>query len=141
MEFEEFFDDSMPDPEYQSGIPENIIYQIEDGEVYIHGIFPTKATDSGKCGLVSCENDNGCLDYLISETHIGHYLNLPSPGYYVMENCEINYSQDYWGEYDCDMYIANLRPALLFEIPDPLSLRLVWNQLKLAWKHAQGIEL
>lgn len=129
-------DDDFVEPEYHSGILEDVLYQIEGGQVHVLEVTPSDPSET-RSGTTTCEKDHGCLDYLIGESHIRN----PQDGYYIMERNTCTYSQDYWGECDVDFEGDPQRPALLSEIPDKITLRIFWDQLKLAWKHAQHMEL
>lgn len=125
-------------PEYHSTLSENVLFEIEDSSViypalWVHQVWATDGSDDS--GLVSCEQDHGCLDYLIKETMI----NNPRKGYYVIENAGVDYIRGDWGfTYDTiKFYYDVLRPARIYEIIEAgESYKVAWKVLpRQLWLH------
>jgi len=124
------------DPEYQN-IPEDILFEIEDGNVIIHYVLSSQFPE--KNGFCSCEHyESGCLDYMI-EGCIGE---LPD-GYYMIENANIHYTRgDGWTtDDDADLDFESIRVARYYEMRDTLYRwdalkalpRQVWIALNVLW--------
>lgn len=133
------WDGDYPEPEYDSGLMENVLFQVEDGQIYICGIWAMDGSNNQ--GLTSCENDNGCLDYMIGEQMIKN----PRDGFYLMTHAEVHYSWDsYTGEGDADFYASEAMPAtmpLIAEWAGEGGFRVFWTQLKLHLLYLWGYDL
>ena len=134
-------EDDYPEPEYLSNFPEKITFQVEDGYIWIMSVQAQDGSDSQ--GTTSCEQDHGCLDYIIER----RMIDPPRDGYYVMENATVTYYRgDGWTtDDDAELDGDPIRPARFYEIrehePLKTSLLSLWTQLKLQWLFVQGYEL
>jgi hypothetical protein len=133
---EELPEEGFEEPEYHRDLEEDVLFQIDGDDVYILGIWASDGSD--RHGWVSMDsNHDGPIDYMIWQN-----LTNKRPGYYVAERCTLDYSSDYYGEVDADLYFDQLRPARIYEIREAEDWRLSWkqfpNQLYLHLLHLWG---
>lgn len=127
LEFTTFEDEDWEPPVYDRTVKERVLFQVDGDEVFVLSV---EAEDGSACvGMVSHEQDYGCLDYMLEQ----YLRDNPLRGYYVAEGCEMSYHTDYWGEHDADLYLDDLRPATIPEIEEAGELAFISTVFRQAW--------
>lgn len=129
-------------------IEESILFEFEEDrgpytDPYIHHIWATDGSDL--MGRVTCEQDNGCLGYLV-----GSALRIDARrGFYISEACTLIYIRGEWGftDDDVELYLGPTRPATMPEIVETVGLAdsdylpVMFQQLWLALLHLWGVRV